>query len=63
MKKNNSYVKIGKKSIVYQKPSYLVDAGSHHPENSTDDREASLTRTPECTLKNHQNISPEASDR
>lgn len=45
-KKKHGYVKIGEKSIVYQKPSYLVDAGSHHPENSTDDREASIRQGP-----------------
>lgn len=31
---------------MYQKPSYLVDADSHHSENSTDDRETSIRQEP-----------------
>lgn len=44
--KKHGCVKIEEKSILYQKPPYLVDAGSHHPENSTDDREASIRQGP-----------------
>lgn len=31
---------------MYHKPFYMVAPGSHHPENSTDDREADFRRGP-----------------